>query len=411
MKLHFDNGERQIPLHFRLDTHDRWGEVQEALGLERKEHAPVAWAIYENTCAGHATSYSRRNSRGGKGDCNGLLSRRNVIGCIDRLGALALVDNMVQCPGGRGWRSAARGTSDLADILNPIIPDLGTRRLLMPKRYAIIRDENGNEIEPKNRAEFEQIERAVAPINEMIEGTDIRDGKGIDIRTPMRRVFTGDTEHNGRLYGIGGVGWMNMTRGERHDITINGDPTIEPDFTALHPHLLYERRGHIAPIDCYDVGNWPRDLVKLALLVLINAKTLKDVVNVLANSDGEKILRDEDGCVIDVTTERTLMKQIAGEDYSKAMAYAHTLIKDVKKKHHLIADDFHSGAGLWLMKKDAEIAMHIIRSMNQMGEPVLSIHDSFRVRVSMKDKLEEVMLEAAHSAGLFGIKIKAKTRH
>ena len=111
-----------------------------------------------------------------------------------------------------------------------------------------------------------------------------------------------------------------------------------------------------------------------------------------------------------LSTDRTLMKQLAGDDFSKALAYAHKLVNEVKNKHPLIAEDFHSGAGLWMMNKDAEIAMHVIRLMKKLGEPVISIHDSFLVRMSMRDKLEKVMLEAAHSAGLFGINIKAKTR-
>ena len=73
---------------------------------------------------------------------------------------------------------------------------------------------------------------------------------------------------------MGGIGCMNMPRDERHDVTFNGEPTIELDFTAIHPHTLYANRGHIAPVDCYNVGRWPRDLVKLAMLVLINAKKL-----------------------------------------------------------------------------------------------------------------------------------------
>ncbi|MCV2892230.1 hypothetical protein [Lentibacter sp. XHP0401] len=325
--------------------------------------------------------------------------------------SMGLVENMVQSPGGRGWQSAAIGTGSLADLLQPITPDMGAVPLAIPARTAIIRDANGKEFTPSNRYDLERIERALGPVNEMLTGTDIRNGKGIDIRCPIRRVFNISTDYGGRLYAVGGPNWQNMPRDERHDITMNGEPTIEMDFTAFHPHILYNRRGHPAPADCYDVGNWPRDLVKLALLVLINADTLGDVVTVLANSDGEKIVRDEEGGVIEVTTSRRLMKQIAGSDYSKAMAFAHKLVRDVKDRHHLIAEDFHTGAGLWLMKLDSEIAMHVLKVMTRLGEPVLALHDSYRVRRSMKDKLEEIMHEAAENAGLMGVKIKAKTRH
>ena len=63
------------------------------------------------------------------------------------------------------------------------------------------------------------------------------------------------------------------------------------------------------------------------------------------------------------------------------------------------------------MNKDSEIAMHVLSTLTKMGEPVLAVHDSFLVRCSVKDKLEEVMHEAAAKAGLMNIKIEAKTRH
>lgn len=411
MKVYFETDEQQIPLYLRLDTRHLWPDIQENLGLDHKKHAPIAAAIYENSLAGCATSYSRRNVTPRKGDCNGILTRKNIIGCIDRLEHRGLVENMVQCPGGRGWRSAALGNNALANLMKGIIPDTGSIPFIMPQRAAIIRDVDGREVAPTNRAAFERIERPVWAVNEMLQGTDIRDGKGFDIRTPMRRVFNKDMKHGGRLYGMGSIGWQNIPREERHDTTINGEPTIELDFKAIHPHILYSERGAPIPSDCYDVGNWPRDLVKLALLVLINAETLGEVVTVLANSDGEKITRDEEGGIIDVTTERRLMKQIAGNDYSKAMSFAHKLVQDVKAHHSPIADDFHTGAGIRLMNKDSEIAMHVLSTLTKMGEPVLAVHDSFLVRSSVKDKLEEVMHEAAAKAGLMNIKIEAKTRH
>lgn len=411
MKLFYDTGIPQIPLYLRLDTRPHWGDVQDALDLPKKEMAPVAVAFYENGKAGYWTSHSRRNDRGGAGLCNGLMTRTNVAGAADFLGDMDLIENQAQCPGGRAWRSAVMAKPEMIARLDPLFPDLGRIPLMMPARAAIIRDKNGNEIRPTNKAAFERIERPIWAINEMLMGTDVRDGKGFDIRCPVRRIFNIDPQHGGRLFTMGRISHQNIPRDERHDITINGEPTVELDFKAIHPHILYSDKGLPVPADCYAIGKWPRDLVKLALLVLINAETLKDVVGVLANSDGETIVRDEEGDIIDVTTERRLMKQIAGNDPKKAMAFAHALIRDVKEYHAPIADAFHSNAGVRLMNRDSEIAMNVMRIMGAIGEPVLSVHDSFLVRRSMQDKLQEIMEQAAEMAGIRGIKIEAKTRH
>lgn len=411
MKLFYDTGTPQIPLYLRLDARPYWGDVQEALDLPKKEMAAVALAFYDNGKAGHWTSYSRRNDQGGAGFCNGLMTRRNVAGTADFLDDMGLVENQAQCPGGRGHRSALKPLPEMLDLLDPIFPDLGRVPLMMPDRAAIIRRKDGTEIQPTNRAAFERIERPVWAANEMLMGTDIRNGKGLDIRCPVRRIFNGDLQHGGRLFTMGGISYQNMPRDERHDITINGEPTVELDFKAIHPHILYNQRGLPVPADCYAIARWPRDLVKLALLVLINAENLKDVIGVLSNSDGETIVRDEDGGIIDITTERKLMKQITGGDQKKAIAFAHALVQDVKEYHAPIADAFHSNAGVKLMNKDSEIAMNVMRIMGAIGEPVLSVHDSFLVRKSMQDKLHEIMEQAAEMAGVHGIKIEAKTRH
>lgn len=411
MKLFYDTGTPQIPLYLRLDARSYWADVQDALDLPKKEMSPVALAIYDNGKAGFPTSYSRRNDRGGAGICSGLMTRRNVVGTADFLDDMGLVENQAQCPGGRAWRSAVMPKPEMIARLDAMFPDLGRVPLMMPERVVVIRDKNKAEIRPTNRAAFERLERPVWAVNEMLMGTDIRNGKGFDIRCPVRRIFNGDPNHGGRLFTMGGISYQNMPRNERHDVTINGEPTVELDFKAIHPHILYSRKGLPVPADCYAIGNWPRDLVKLALLVLINAETLKDVIGVLANSDGETIVRDADGEIIDMTTDRHLMKQIAGHDRKKAMALAHALVEDVKKYHAPIAEAFHDNSGVKLMNKDSEIAMNVMRIMGAIGEPVLSVHDSFLVRRSMQDKLHEIMEQAAAMAGVHGIKIEAKTRH
>lgn len=411
MKLFYDTGTPQIPLYLRLDARPYWRDVQEALDLPKKEMAAVALAIYDNGKNGHWTSYSRRNDQGGAGRCNGLMTRRNVTGTADFLGDMGLVENEAQCPGGRAWRSAVKPLPEMIALLDPLFPDLGRVPLMMPDRAAIIRDKDKAEIKPTNKAAFERIERPVWAINEMLMGTNIRNKNGFDIRCPVRRIFNGDLQHGGRLFTMGGISYQNMPSADRHLITINGEPTVELDFKAIHPHILYSDKGLPIPDDCYAINKWPRDLVKLALLVLINAENLKDVIGVLANSDGEKILWDDEGNIIDVTTERRLMKQIAGNDFGKATAFANTLVEDVKKYHAPIADAFHSNAGVRLMNKDSEIAMNVMRIMGAIGEPVLSVHDSFLVRQSMQGKLHEIMEQAAAMAGVHGIKIEAKTLH
>jgi len=69
----------------------------------------------------------------------------------------------------------------------------------------------------------------------------------------LRRVFSrGSMERGGRFYG----GWWQFIPSEfREFITINGQPTVEIDFSELHPRLLYLEQGLEPPSgDLYDIG-------------------------------------------------------------------------------------------------------------------------------------------------------------
>ena len=63
-----------------------------------------------------------------------------------------------------------------------------------------------------------------------------------------------------------------MKKELRKRIMIGGEPVVEIDFKTLHPAILYAQADARLPADAYAVDGWPRALVKVALLVLINAR-------------------------------------------------------------------------------------------------------------------------------------------
>ena len=44
-----------------------------------------------------------------------------------------------------------------------------------------------------------------------------------------------------------------MTKAERQRITINGEPTVEIDFSSFHPTLAYAECGLPLPADAYRI--------------------------------------------------------------------------------------------------------------------------------------------------------------
>ena len=101
----------------------------------------------------------------------------------------------------------------------------------------------------------------------------------------MARIFNIDLKRGGRFYGMG-PSWQNITSEARKAITINGEPVAELGYKMLHPTLLYAKAGASMPADCYDLDNdWPRPLVKVAMLTIVNACTEAAARLSIANSE------------------------------------------------------------------------------------------------------------------------------
>jgi hypothetical protein len=202
----------------------------------------------------------------------------------------------------------------------------------------------------------------------------IRKGDRLDnggrAQAQLHRVFhRGDFANGGRFYG---GHWQNIpAESGRDQITINGQPTTEVDYRGLHIRLLYQEVGKLMPTDPYDVDGWPREQVKLALLIAINARSHVSAVRALADA-----LRG------DVTV-------------SDPFATADQLIKAAKIRHPDIAWALASDAGVRLMRKDSELAERImLETVRAIGIVPLAVHDSFIVPTANVDTLNETMEEA-----------------
>jgi hypothetical protein len=155
----------------------------------------------------------------------------------------------------------------------------------------------------------------------------------------------------------------------REKLTINGETTVEHDYTALHIRLLYQEAEKAWPgddYDPYDLADWPRNQVKLAMLIAINAPT-------------------------ETTAIRAIAIHVFGTPYRAETAKARALLRAVKAKHVDIAHAFGSDAGARLMRKDSDITEQVMMDMIRQGVVPLSIHDSYIVPANQGERLREAM--------------------
>jgi hypothetical protein len=200
-------------------------------------------------------------------------------------------------------------------------------------------------------------------------------------RRTLRRVFNnGCFDEGGRFYG----GWWQQIPNDprkgteyRRHVTIDGEPTVELDFSGLHPRMLYAEIGLELSDDPYDVGQ-PAEY----------RATVKQAFNAMINA-GERGVEEPD-------------------DYdAQAMGMTFDQLQQrIKAKHEPIAGFFFTGAGLRLQYRDSRIAERVMMHFARQGIPCLSIHDSFIVQERYARELETVMRETAREE--VGLEIPVK---
>jgi hypothetical protein len=319
------------------------------------------------------TSYSRNKSSYSRGQryFRSTYTYRAIVPAVDQLDAEGLLDHQKMPQGNRGFQSRFRAS----DVL---LKELGKLPVIyQPVELLILRDLYGDLVDYRDNRETRRMRKNLRTINEAllsqeigIEGRIVREGDPMDnggrARVQMHRVFNrSGFDLGGRFYGSF---WQNSPKAERKLITIGGMETVEHDYASLHIRLLYQEAGK--PLrdgdDPYDLADWPRKQVKIAMLIAINAPTETAAVKAIA-------------------------LHVFGSLYRADQAKARALLRDVKAKHVDIAHAFGSDAGARLMRKDSDITEQIMMDMIRQGVVPLSIHDSYIVPADQGGKLEEAM--------------------
>ena len=197
----------------------------------------------------------------------------------------------------------------------------------------------------------------------------------------LTRIFSkGSFEHGGRLY----APIQNYTKETRKYFCLDGEPTIEIDYSSIHPYMLYHKeRLEFDGDDPYDLEGFDRDAVKVAFNVMLNRKGIG------ANKSAAKTISKAVDCDIDT---------------------AEALEAAIQALHSPIAHHFNTGVGLTLQRRDSDIALLVVNTfVNELKRPIICIHDSFIVSVRDTETLILAMNDsytAVHNdeLGMKGIK-------
>ena len=201
-----------------------------------------------------------------------------------------------------------------------------------------------------------------------------------------RRIFSrGSWELNGRW---NGGFWQNLPKHMRNDISIDGGPTVEINYSDLHPTLLALEKGVRLIGDWYDLGYQVCEsiplqdqckVVKQLFLIGINAKNREAAFKAFQNA--HKFYKTAS------------LKRILDAFVNKNPYFSDTICTD---------------QGIRLMNIDSNITTHIINQFVTLRKPILSINDSFIVKSEDRHLLRTAMSNAC--IDIVGADIEAVAR-
>jgi hypothetical protein len=374
--------DRALSLHFRLPDPELLREIgvpwpARASRFEVRDRL-IAEAVHTG---GDWTSYSRNAnwwSRRGRRYLPHNCGRRVVLPEIDLLAEVGLFENDRRRPGDRGLQSRFRASPGLMRLAGGIAPVYTAGETIW------LRDEDGEPVDYRDTAETRAMRRGVEALNEALAATaiDLDDSAGVSrlghilqinehlsLRIDQRglwRVFNRSSfALGGRYYG---GAWQGLPKSLRPHLTVDGKATVECDFSGCHVRMLAAELGvDLGDGDIYEVVNWPRDQVKSAMLVLINADSRRAAIGRIAQDLGGDV-----GC------------------YRRAVQ----LIDAIKARHPGLARAFHSDAGLRLMRIDSSISEMVFARLLARGIVALGVHDSFIVARKNEGELRAEMVSA-----------------
>jgi hypothetical protein len=243
----------------------------------------------------------------------------------------------------------------------------------------------------------------VRRFNEFIDGVDLSFAPGsgaspqqlalLKTKKHLHRIFNETWARGGRFYG---GAWEVLPKHLRPHILIDGRPTVEIDFSALHPTMLYHRQGHLPPHSCYEIKGYPglTPVAKQVVLIALNAGSKKESLKALRKKLNELASEGDD-----------LWPSIRASGLTLSEIYDR-----VVELHRPIAAWFSSGVGATLQCEDATIMERVLNHFTRKGIACLPVHDSAIVQERHVQELIRVMIESYKKTFKHAIKVKCRRR-
>ena len=206
----------------------------------------------------------------------------------------------------------------------------------------------------------------------------------------MRQIFSNNSwAEGGRLFG---GAYQQLSEEERERITIDGERVVEVDIASCHATMAFAEAGidwhRNSNQDIYQrdhLSKWPRNVIKRAFNIAINAENEKKATSALTHADNKEAW-------------------FCNQKDLKTPGWQRILLDEIKDAFPEIKHLLFKRRGMHYMWQEGEIGLRIIEDCMKRGIPVLTLHDSFialkqheaTLRAIISDAFETVVGVSCH---------------
>lgn len=333
----------------------------------------------------------------------GLVGVVNIVNSLERRGYVTRVKGGII-----GFDIKESNYFIINKPLLEVIPDMvytknKSRHLpLKTSSVEVVKVENETKVlcNFRKNEEIRNMMGIVDKYNDFIQKFDVSvDGEKPLIQV-IRKFSRGSFDYGGRFYYIGSGNPQSIKSEMRQLILIDGEPTVELDYKAMHPALLAEMNNIIwgdgfdpyhglselgvtideKQLEGYRVMYNPRynpirNLSKIALLYAINCRSMKQACAILEKTFVEDSIKSVE-----------FRKFFGIECVDTEMVF-----EDLRVANNNIAKYFFSDVGIKLQRTDSNIAEKVLTKCIDAEVPVICVHDSFIVKRQHHGFLNNVM--------------------
>lgn len=262
----------------------------------------------------------------------------------------------------KGQRTRIWANKQLVDFFNQF--QITSEQIKTREKYSqiILKDENKKEIKFMETDQLKTLRDRIHKINNLYLQHSFELG-GVHLFPRISAIYNNSSfDCCGRLYNKSkqGLNYQLFSSEERKNLKIDGEETIELDYSALHITMLYHMQGVDLTFDPYSFYQ--------------DRKQAKKVLYRIFNSDN-------------------IGRMLYGLNQEDTQVDWLNVITRAKQMHQKIAKYFGSGIGTKLMNIDSKIMLDILEYFTDKQIVALGMHDSVIIPKKHYEELKKVMKE------------------